>query len=152
MRPASCSRRWPMNDSIALCPQFLRRLRSSQSGHAVSILLQTQQETQGEFLPPPTHPPQECPECSSTEKLRAGASLWGCSHPILISKSQVDGSWAGRSHLLDNEGPRETPGGIALCEQTSLRQRRKQRHKEKNSQISPGSLEAILFIGILIHR
>lgn len=47
----------------SLCPQLLRRLRPPEPGHAVPILLQAEQEAEGEFLPP--LPLQECPECAA---------------------------------------------------------------------------------------
>lgn len=49
-----------------LCLQLLRRLWASEPGHVVPILLQAQQEAQGEFLLLP-HPVQEFPECKRTD-------------------------------------------------------------------------------------
>lgn len=67
-----------------LCLQLLRRLWASEPGHVVPILLQAQQEAQGEFLLLP-HPVQECPECKRTDagwhNLTAGSlcgSEWTC--------------------------------------------------------------------------
>lgn len=50
----------------SVCFQFLCRLWSSELGHVVPILLQTQQEAEGEFLLSPL-PEEECPECNRTD-------------------------------------------------------------------------------------